>query len=337
MSLDSANKANNGLQNAGKAQATKIMELTSILEKTSQKLVIATEAADGNAKRLAAADQELHAGKRGMAELANSKKILESRLAEYTAKITEITNINTSLASIKVKLEKDLTQVSASYEDMAKELKLADDRANKAAHDAQHFEGLLREEAAKVQRVDQAKKALETQVKSLTIRMEEIETTAVTSSKRTIAKMEARIEELEMYLEKEKKMHVETTTILHKKERSVKELLLQSEEDRKNILILQESLERLNEKVKMYKRQLEEQEAISNSNIMRVKKFQRELESAEARANEAESSLNSFRSQQRVFAAAAESRREATSNEVEQNVVIRKNIVNVAQSSANTQ
>jgi len=334
MSLDAANKANNGLQNAGKAQATKIMELTSILEKTNQKLVMATEAADGNAKRLAAADQELHAGKRGMAELTNSKKILESKLAEYTAKITEITNINTSLASIKVKLEKDLTQVSASYEDMAKELKLADDRANKAAHDAQHFEGLLREEAAKVQRVDQAKKALETQVKSLTIRMEEIETTAVTSSKRTIAKMEARIEELEMYLEKEKKMHVETTTILHKKERSVKELLLQSEEDRKNILILQESLERLNEKIKMYKRQLEEQESISNSNIMRVKKFQRELESAESRAEEAESCLNSFRSQQRVFAAAAESKSREV-NEVEREVVVRKNVTNVSASSAN--
>jgi len=334
MSLDAANKANNGLQNAGKAQATKIMELTSILEKTNQKLVMATEAADGNAKRLAAADQELHAGKRGMAELANSKKILETKLAEYTAKITEITNINTSLASIKVKLEKDLTQVSASYEDMAKELKLADDRANKAAHDAQHFEGLLREEAAKVQRVDQAKKALETQVKSLTIRMEEIETTAVTSSKRTIAKMEARIEELEMYLEKEKKMHVETTTILHKKERSVKELLLQSEEDRKNILILQESLERLNEKIKMYKRQLEEQESISNSNIMRVKKFQRELESAESRAEEAESCLNSFRSQQRVFAAAAESKSREV-NEVEREVVVRKNVTNVSASSAN--
>merc|ERR1719471_1044684 len=255
------------LDAAGKAQASKILELTSILDKTNQKLVVVSESADANAKKLAIADQELHAGKRGYAELANAKKVLETKLAEYTTKITEITNINTSLSSIKVKLEKDLAQVTASYEDMAKELKLADDRANKAAHDAQHFEGLLREEAAKVQRVDQAKKALETQVKSLTIRMEEIETTAVTSSKRTIAKMEARIEELEMYLEKEKKMHVETTTILHKKERSVKELLLQSEEDRKNILILQESLERLNEKIKMYKRQLEEQESISNSNI----------------------------------------------------------------------
>jgi ribosomal protein L2 len=103
--------------------------------------------------------------------------------------------------------------------------------------------------------------------------MEEIETTAISSSKRTIQKMEMRIVELEEFLSKEKGMHVETTTVLHKKERSVKELLLQSEEDRKNILILQESLERLNEKIKMYKRQLEEQEAISNSNIMRVKKI----------------------------------------------------------------
>ena len=198
--------------------------------------------------------------------------------------------------------------ITTNYDDMARELKLADERANKAANDAQHFEGLLREECTKVQKIDNVKKALESEVKNLTIRMEEIETTAVSSSKRTIQKMEMRIVELEEFLSKEKAMHVETTTVLHKKERSVKELLLQSEEDRKNILILQESLERLNEKIKMYKRQLEEQEAISNSNIMRVKKFQRELEAAEGRANEAESSLNSFRSQQSVFAAAAESR-----------------------------
>jgi chromosome segregation ATPase len=240
------------------------------------------------------------------------------------------------LVTVKTKLEKDLTMVSANYEDMSRELKLADDRANKAANDAQHFEGLLREAQVNVSKIDTVKKALETEVKNLTIRMEEIETTAVSSSKRTIIKMEQRIEELEVFLQKEKTMHVETTTALHKKERSVKELLLQSEEDRKNILILQESLERLNEKIKMYKKQLEEQEAISNANIMRVKKFQRELESAEARANESESSLNSFRSQQRVFAAAAESRRENVQTEVEQNVTIRKNIVNVAQSSANT-
>merc|ERR1712213_25581 len=139
----------------------------------------------------------------------------------------------------------------------------------------------------------------------MTVRIEEIETTAMGSSKRTIQKMEMRIVELEEFLSTEKKTHVETTTALHKKERSVKELLLQSEEDRKNILILQESLDKLNEKIKMYKRQLEEQEQISNSNIMRVKKFQRELEAAETRAEEAESNLNVFRSRARVYASAA--------------------------------
>merc|ERR1719376_880133 len=292
MSLDASNKANVQLQNSGKQQAHKIMELSSVLEKTNQKFSMVVEANDVTGKKLAMAEQELGNGKRSFAQLLNDKKVLETKLNEYSVKITEITNINTGLASLKVKLEKDLVQVTASYEDMARELKLADDRANKAGHDASHFEGLLREEQAKIQRVDSAKKALEQEVRNLTIRMEEIETTAVTSSKRTIQKMEQRIVELESYLEKEKKMHVETTSILHKKDRSVKELLLQSEEDRKNILILQESLDRLNEKIKMYKRQLEEQESISNSNIMRVKKFQRELEAAESRAEEAESSLN---------------------------------------------
>merc|ERR1712121_102278 len=127
------------------------------------------------------------------------------------------------------------------------------------------------------------------------------------------------------YLEKEKEVHVETTTLLHKKERSVKELLLQSEEDRKNILILQESLDKLNEKIKMYKRQLEEQEQISNSNIMRVKKFQRELESAESRAEEAESTLNQFRSRERVFAAAS-ARSEKVQDVEEREVIVKKTV-----------
>merc|ERR1719273_933207 len=126
-------------------------------------------------------------------------------------------------------------------------------------------------------------------------------------------------------INEEKKSHVETTTMLHKKETSVKELILQSEEDRKNILILQESLDKLNEKIKMYKRQLEEQESISNSNIMRVKKFQRELENAEGRAEEAESTLNQFRSRERVFAAAA-SRSEKVEDVAEKEVIVKKTI-----------
>ena len=115
----------------------------------------------------------------------------------------------------------------------------------------------------------------------------------------------------------------------------LKELILQPEEDRKNIIILQDSLDKLNEKIKMYKRQLEEQESISNSNIMRVKKFQRELETAENRAEEAESTLNQFRSRERVFAAASVRSEKATDIQ-ETEVVVKKTVnkVNVGAASS---
>merc|ERR1712045_197100 len=337
MSLDASNKSNVQLTNATKAQQQKIMELSAAFEDAKKKLGAAADQNGAYMKTVQLLEADITKIRTVLEQTVTAKKAAEGQIAAMNPKLNELSGLTNTLNNAKTKLEKDLVAVRTEYTVIARELKLADERANKASHDAQHFEGLLREEQAKFVKADNIKKALETEVRSLTVRMEEIETNSVATSRRTIQKMEQRIEELEVLLSTEKKTHVETTTALHKKERSVKELLLQSEEDRKNILILQESLERLNEKIKMYKRQLEEQEAISNSNIMRVKKFQRELESAEARAEEAESSLNSFRSQQRVFAAAAESRREAATNEVEQNVVIRKNIVNVAQSSANTQ
>merc|ERR1711988_2023463 len=206
--------------------------------------------------------------------------------------------------------------------------------ANKAAGDAGHFESLLREEQTKLVKIENAKKSLENEVRTLSVRIEEIETNSVATSKRTIQKMEIRITELEEMINTEKKSHAVTMTEMQVKTRQIKELVLQSEEDRKNIIILQESLDKLNEKIKMYKRQLEEQESISNANIMRVKKFQRELESAESRAEEAESTLNQFRSRERVFAAASV-RSEKVQDVEEREVVVKKTVnkVNIGASS----
>merc|ERR1711983_276004 len=309
MSLDASNKSNCQLTNASKAQGQKIMELTAAYDDAAKKLAGASDQNQQFVQRIHIMETEITKVRQVLEQTAGAKKVAEAKLAELSPKLNDLAGLNNTLNIAKTKLEKDLVAVRAEYTDIARELKLADERANKASHDAQHFEGLLREEQAKYVKAENVKKALEQEVRSLTIRMEEIETNTVASSRRTIKKMEERIEELEIFLANEKKSHVETTTALHKKETSVKALLLQSEEDRKNILILQESLDKLNEKIKMYKRQLEEQEQISNSNIMRVKKFQRELEAAESRAEEAETSLNSFRSRARVFAS-AESKRQ---------------------------
>jgi len=335
MSLDASNKGNAQLQNTAKMQAQKIMELTAAYDDVNKKLAGSLQQYDITIKHLHQIEIEFKTLKTNYDSSIKVAKDYEVKLGGFNSRVNELTAINNNLSQVKVKLEKELATVSRDYDDIARELKLADDRANKAGTDAQHYESLLREEQTKMVSLANAKKALENEVRSLSVRIEEIETVSMASSKRTIQKMEIRITELETMIDSEKKSHTMTMTELHKRERSIKELILQSEEDRKNIIILQESLDKLNEKIKMYKRQLEEQESISNSNIMRVKKFQRELESSESRAEEAESTLNQFRSRERVFAAAS-SRSEKTQDVEEREVVVKRTVnkVNISGGSA---
>jgi seryl-tRNA synthetase len=60
-------------------------------------------------------------------------------------------------------------------------------------------------------------------------------------------------------LDEERRRHAETTKILRKKERQVKEIIIQGEEDHKNVSLLQDSVEKLTQKLNVYKRQLQEQ------------------------------------------------------------------------------
>lgn len=64
---------------------------------------------------------------------------------------------------------------------------------------------------------------------------------------------------MELEIDEEKRRHAESVKILRKKERSLKELVIQSEEDHKNVQLLQEALDKVNQKVNIYKRQLQEQ------------------------------------------------------------------------------
>lgn len=81
-------------------------------------------------------------------------------------------------------------------------------------------------------------------------------------SRRIITKLEARIRDMEVELDEEKRRHAETIKILRKKERTVKEIVLQCEEDQKNVILLQESLEKATQKINIYKRQLNDQVGI---------------------------------------------------------------------------
>merc|ERR1719277_800505 len=197
MALDASNKANGQLQMTAKGQAEKIMQLTAAYDDIQKKLGGSVQQYDITVKRLTQIEAEL---KTVTVNYNNSVKVVkdyETKFAAVNKQVAELTNANQGLTQFKTKVEKDLAAVTRDYNDIARELKLADDRANKASADAGHFESLLREEQTKVVKIDSAKKALENEVRSLSVKIEEIETNSVATSKRTIQKMEIRIAELE--------------------------------------------------------------------------------------------------------------------------------------------
>merc|ERR1712226_1548420 len=185
MSLDASNKSNAQLQNTCKVQNEKIMQLTSAYEDVNRKLGASVQQYDITIKKLTELDVSYKKISADYNKSLSTIKDYELKLNGFNGKVNELTTANNQLVMVKTKLEKD-------FDDIARELKLADDRANKAGSDAHHFESLLREEQAKLVKIDQAKKSLENEVRSLSVRIEEIETNSVATSKRTIQKMEVR-------------------------------------------------------------------------------------------------------------------------------------------------
>lgn len=89
---------------------------------------------------------------------------------------------------------------------------------------------------------------------------------------------------------------------IKKNDKRLRELAQQTEEERKNQARLQDLVEKLQNKLKVYKRQVEEAEELAALNLAKFRKVQHELEDAEERANQAENLLNKQRAKNRSSA-----------------------------------
>lgn len=117
----------------------------------------------------------------------------------------------------------------------------------------------------------------------LQMRLEEIDGNAHKTGKAAFMKMESRVRELEAQLHNESSLNSEAQKNLKKSERRILELSLQSDEDRKNYEKMQDLLDKLQQKVKAYKRQIDEAEEIAALNLAKYRKAQQELEEFEKR------------------------------------------------------
>lgn len=138
------------------------------------------------------------------------------------------------------------------------EAKNSEEKCKRAMVDAARLADELRAEQEHAQNVEKDRKSMEIHLKDLQARLNEAEANALKGGKKTIAKLEERARILELELDGEQRRHAEAQKNLRKSDRRIKELTFTAEEDRKNHERMQDLVDKLQQKIKSYKRQIEE-------------------------------------------------------------------------------
>jgi len=246
-------------------------------------------------KKLGQAHAELEE-LRGLLDATNrAKQSLEAELGDSQDRINDLNMQLGAMANAKRKIEGDYASLNSEYEEAMLRLRTQEETLMKAMNDAGRLADELRNEQEHSVQIEGLRKGLECQVRDLQVSLEEAEAIALRSGKKLVAKMEARIRDLENDLNTEAKRHSETMNSAVRHERRAKELELQTEEDQKNMKRLQEMVEKLSNKVKLYKRKVEEAEEVACVSVGKARRFQQELEEAEERADQAENTVLTLR------------------------------------------
>ncbi|XP_042561458.1 myosin-16-like [Clupea harengus] len=298
--LDHANKNNSELVKTLKKLQQQIKDMQMQMDEDARHHDELREQYSLQERRLSLLQTEMEEIRSGLEASERSRKLMEQELVEVTERHNELHVQNQSLTIIKRKMEADMTRLMNENEELISEFRAADERAKKAIVDATRMAEELRQEQDHAKHLDKIKKNNEVTIKELQLKVEEAELFAMKAGKRTIQKMEVKIRELETELDGELKRHVETVKVLRKNERRLKELVFQTEEDHKTNERMQELVEKLQNKLKCYKRQIEEAEEQANSSISKYRKTVHELDDAEERAGNAEMALNKLRTRNRA-------------------------------------
>ena len=295
IALDHANKANSEAHKSIKRYQGQLRDVRNLFEEeTRQRRELAEKA--GLADRRANALQgELEEARALLDSADRSKKQADMELSEARAAVNDMTTINSKAGADKRRLESAIHTMHAEIDDMLSQAKNSEEKAKKAMADAARLADELRSEQEHSSGQEKAKRALEAQILELEGRLAEANEVAAKGGRNAMAKLESRIRELEIELGSVQCRTSETYKAFQKAERRVKELQFQQDEDHKNQDRMSELANKLQQKIKTYKKQIEEAEEIAALNLAKYRKAQQGLEEAEERAKMAGAQMSMAR------------------------------------------
>merc|ERR1711913_249274 len=221
---------------------------------------------------------------------------VEQELIDSREQVVDINASNTSLANAKRKLENDIHQMQADLDNMLASCKNSEEKAKKAMVDAGRLADELRSEQDHAASQEKAARTTEVSLSEMQKKAEEASFALARGAAQIPAKLEARTHDIELELNRTIQSTDEVHKTITKGERRVKELLFQQEENKKNHDRITDLVDKLQQKIKSYKKQIEEAEEIAAVNLSKYRKAQQDYEEAEERSKICEANIAKYRS-----------------------------------------
>merc|ERR1711971_806395 len=258
IALDHANKANSEAQKAIKRYQGQMREAEVAYEEEQRQRQEVAEKASLAERRANALAGEMEEARSLLDSAERGKRQTEAELSESRNAVNEMTSINSKASSDKRALESAVHTMHAEIDDMLQQAKNSEEKAKKAMVDAARLADGLRAEQDHTNTQSKAKRALETQLSELEQKFADASENAIRGGRAAMAKLETRIRELEVELGNVQAHTGENSKGYQKSERRSKELAFQIEEDKKNQDRMSDLANKLQAKIKTYKKQIEE-------------------------------------------------------------------------------
>jgi len=292
IALDHSNKANSEAQKSIKRYQCQLRDVESQYEEESRVRREISEKGGLAERRANALQGELEEARALLDSADRGKKQAEMELSDSRLAVNDMTTINSKAAAEKRHLESQVHTFHAEIDDMLGQAKNSEEKAKKAMVDAARLADELRSEQDHASSQEKGKRALESQIGELEARLQDANDIAAKGGRNAMAKLEQRIRELEMELGGVQSRTSDTYKCFQKSERRIKELQFQQDEDHKNQDRMTELATKLQQKIRTYKKQIEEAEEIAALNLAKFRKAQQELEETEERSKLAEGQMS---------------------------------------------
>merc|ERR1712080_672422 len=270
--LDHANKANAEGLKAVKRYQAQLRETIQGYEDEARARAQISEQVGIAERKASALSGEVEESRALLDGADRANRGLAAEIADSRNSVNEMQSINGREMSNKRALEGAIHTAQAEIDSALHAAKNAEEKAKRALVDAARLADELRAEQDHSQANSAAKRALEASFNDLNNRLADAEDAAAKGGRAAMAKMEMKIKELEMELGSTQTRTSEALKGYQRAERKVKELGSQSDEDKKNQDRMSELAQKLQQKIKTYKQQIEEAEEIAALNLAKFRK-----------------------------------------------------------------